>query len=211
MGRTRGGFFSAPRSKECRFDKSMLTEHKLKSMRQSHRFLVDFFADSVCFENATSRFEKNWNQDILFEMEKLERDMKLGNVTLLEKKTPVPKLIIGKRRLYELYKAWNKEEGLRNVVKKNTFLEDLDSVGVIGCLKAMRCRIHNARPNVVFLTPDRVRKGLGLFYSVRNEDIGLKWFFEEKSEFEIVKTAAANGVWRFRRQDSDGNWTKKNT
>ena len=167
------------RDKTCRFDQDELTAQKRSSMKQSHRFLVEFFQTESCFERASKFTKEDWWLGMAFEM-------LLGE----------PVLYIGKGKLYNLYRAWNEQEGLRNVLGKATFLQEMETGGVLNCTTKVRRRMHGERIYVLTLKLSSICKALGSHYSIEEKHISQGWGFHEN--FKNIREACSEHKWIYR-------------
>ena len=165
------------RSEAERFDIEVLSAEKLKSMKSTHQWVVNFFCDQKCFENAcTIKFraqEGYWWDDLLFKI--------IDNQRVC---------MIKKARAYVYYQFWAKESGMKNIVKKSTFEQDLADLDI----RPIRKQFKNGKPRVYVFNKPRVKKTIACFYQVESRLVKLQWVFTDPEEFAELTL----GRFRFR-------------
>ena len=166
------------RSENHRFDTTALGIHKIRSMKVVHSWVRDFFSDIRCFEDACSFPEDNWFDEIKF--------LRIGNVNACR---------ITKRRAYFYFTHWCTSTGRKHACKLDTFVDDLEEIGIICSRKTM----HNSRKRLALtFQKEQTQKSMKCFYSVK--DLKLSWCFSNDGEFAELKKRE----WRFKRPVSHG-------
>ena len=168
------------RSENNRFDTEVLCTEKVKSMKSTHQFVVKFFSDTRCFEDACTRKcdEAHWF---------------LGNLTF-RVNDGQKECIIRKARAYDYYKYWAKQNGHKNIVKNSTFCDDLKEIDIL----PKRREMNGQTPRSFVFSKRRVKKTLSCFYQIESRLFALSWLFTEDDEFEALQKCVKDGIFRFR-------------
>jgi hypothetical protein len=167
------------RSENNRFDRGVLSAEKVKSMKSSHQFVMKFFSDPRCFEDACIRRcdETHWFKDIVFRVCDGQKVC-----------------IIRKARAYQYYRHWAKVNGHRNIVKNNTFTDDLKEIDILPKRREM-----NGRKLYTFVfNRGRIKKTLACFYQLESKLVQLNWLFTGDDEFEKLQTSQREGRFLYR-------------
>ena len=167
------------RSENNRFDMEVLSSEKVRSMKSTHQFVVKFFSDQRCFEDACVRRcdEAHWFEDIVFRVSDSQKVC-----------------IIRKARAYEYYRHWAKLNGHKNIVKNTTFCEDLKEIDIL----PRRREMGGKRPNTFVFNRARIKKTLACFYQLESRLVKLNWLFTDDAEFEKLKKSQQEGKFQFR-------------
>ena len=159
------------RSKKNRFDVGQLNTQKLKSMRTTHRWLVNFFQEESCFE---STYTKNYVGDYLRPV----------GFTLTDKQRFCN---LSVDRAFSYLQHWSREQGCKLSISMKTFLEDLKDVGI----EKQRLQISKQGDKKPFrgwgikLCEPFVRKSMMKHLQV--EKLNFKWCFNDPESFSILK------------------------
>ena len=166
------------RSEMCRFDVATLDEHKIKSMKATHRWLCQFFTDHRCFEAACKNKsqETAWFDSLDFK--------KTGGITACW---------ITIKRAYEYFEYWARTGGTRTPPKDTNFVEDLAEMGIERKRKPMT---RGSKRYLYVFQKLIVKKSLKCFYGVEKLPMG-SWCFEDPSEFKALQDQDRDGNWRF--------------
>jgi hypothetical protein len=167
------------RSENNRFDAEVLCSEKVKSMKSTHQFVVQFFSDPRCFEDACLRKcdEAHWFKDLTFRVTDGQMEA-----------------IIRKARAYDYYKFWAKRNGHKNIVKNSTFIEDLREIDII----PRRREMCGKTPRAFVFSKGRVKKTLCCFYQIESRLLALNWLFTDDDEFGALQKCVKEGTFRFR-------------
>jgi len=168
-------------SENCRFDPHVLSLHKMQNVKLSHRFVIDFFEDERCFEDACKnpRTETRWFDDIEF--------MEIDNM---------PAVFISKPRTFEYFQHWKRVNGFRNDLKRTTFVGDLKEIGLI----ARRKTINGQRPYGFTFCRPILKKSIAVFYRVQPKDFQISYCFDDKENPNTFKKYQKR-TWIFRGTD----------
>ena len=167
------------RSQNCRFDLQALNEHKLRSMKVTHRWLVQFFEDPKCFEMACAVPWTNprWFHDLEFHMVRGERACMM---------TPY--------RAFEYFTHWGKTTGQKCAPRIETFLEDLKELGIEEARHSITRDCVCRKRNVLVFIKSEIKRSLSFFYSIPEEEFNLDWAWQDPLEYiELQKND-----WRFK-------------
>lgn len=166
-------------SQDCRFDTNALEVQKLKSMKLTHKWVLEFFADVDCFEKCVQFPEREplWFSKILFKVENGAKSV-----------------FIAKDRCFTYFEYWKREIGKKTDVNKSTFEDDLQVLG----LEPKRRHIDGIKRLGYIFSMHKLHTALSKFYRLRSTAISMQWAFEDDREFSALKSRE----WRFKFQRS---------
>ena len=167
-------------SENCRLDINQLEISKLKCIKTTHRFSMEFFCDPLCFEIGCNN--KNNYSDVRSEWFRALYINKVGSVH------------ITKERTYHYYTHWCKLYQYR-AVRLQTFLEHLKLIDIEP--STVKKNLHNKKVSNCFtFCRDVIVSSIATFYQCGEEMVKEKmdWCICDTTELKRIKSYKFGGV-----------------
>ena len=167
-------------SENCRLDINQLEISKLKCIKTTHRFSMEFFCDPLCFEIGCNN--KNNYSDVRSEWFRAIYINKVGSVH------------ITKERTYHYYTHWCKLYQYK-AVRLQTFLEHLKLIDIEP--STVKKNLHNKKVSNCFtFCRDVIVSSIATFYQCGEEMVKEKmdWCICDSTELKRIKSYKFGGV-----------------
>ena len=141
-------------------------------MKTSHRWLCNFFQREDCFESTYNKFS-------------------LGNYLAPIKLTVIDKtcwVILGVDRAYEYMVFWNKMQGSKLTLSKETFIEDMELINIVKKrVQISKQNKKHIRELCFKLNSKYIQKAIKSHYKI--DKLKLSWAIEDQALFNKLSSA----------------------